>query len=136
MVFGEDDFAELTKGGNRAASPPAHGSLEAMAVCADQSAGVAQTGHFPQGGDPHRLASQRTVALVSDAGDADRHDQSVDQRHAGARLDTHPVDLPSLSDLNRRVRTRMLGGVGAGEGDLPGYPISWRACPMPQRSLV
>ena len=25
---------------------------------------------------------------------------------------------------NRLVRTRMLGGVGAGEGDLPGYPIS------------
>ena len=32
--------------------------------------------------------------------------------------------LTSLSDLNRLVRTRMLGGVGAGEGDLPGYPIS------------
>jgi hypothetical protein len=31
--------------------------------------------------------------------------------------------LTSLSDLNRRVRTRMLGGVGAGEGDLPGSPI-------------
>ena len=28
------------------------------------------------------------------------------------------------SCLNRLVRTRMLGGVGAGEGDLPGYPIS------------
>ena len=33
------------------------------------------------------------------------------------------TSLTSLSDLNRRVRTRMLGGVGAGEGDLPGYPI-------------
>jgi len=32
--------------------------------------------------------------------------------------------LTSLFDLNRLVRTRMLGGVGAGEGDLPGYPIS------------
>jgi len=31
--------------------------------------------------------------------------------------------LTSLSALNRLVRTRMLGGVGAGEGDLPGYPI-------------
>ena len=31
--------------------------------------------------------------------------------------------LTSLSTLNRRVRTRLLGGVGAGEGDLPGYPI-------------
>ena len=29
------------------------------------------------------------------------------------------------SCLNRLVRTRMLGGVGAGEGDLPGYPIRW-----------
>ena len=36
-------------------------------------------------------------------------------------LSEHP--LTSLSDLNRRVRTRLLGGVGAGEGDLPGYPI-------------
>ena len=35
--------------------------------------------------------------------------------------------LTSLSDLNRLVRTRMLGGGGAGEGDLPGYPIrAWR----------
>ena len=31
--------------------------------------------------------------------------------------------LTSLSNLNRLVRTRRLGGVGAGEGDLPGYPI-------------
>ena len=34
--------------------------------------------------------------------------------------------LTSLSNLNRLVRTRMLGGVGAGEGDLPGYPIRRR----------
>ena len=34
--------------------------------------------------------------------------------------------LTSLSTLNRLVRTRMLGGVGAGEGDLPGYPIRSR----------
>src|SRR5712692_11097503 len=40
------------------------------------------------------------------------------------RLDSRPLDLTSLSFLNRLVRTRMLGGVGAGEGDLPGYPIS------------
>jgi hypothetical protein len=33
------------------------------------------------------------------------------------------VDRTSLSNLNRLVRTRMLGGVGAGEGNLPGYPI-------------
>ncbi len=38
------------------------------------------------------------------------------------------MDLTALSDLNRLVRTRMLGGVGAGEGDLPGYPIS--TCPL------
>jgi len=42
-------------------------------------------------------------------------------------LSEDPLDLTSLSDLNRRVRTRMLGGVGAGEGDLPGYPIRRRA---------
>jgi hypothetical protein len=33
------------------------------------------------------------------------------------------VALTSLSTLNRLVRTRRLGGVGAGEGNLPGYPI-------------
>jgi hypothetical protein len=32
--------------------------------------------------------------------------------------------LPFLSFVNRPVRTRMRGVVGAGEGDLPGYPIS------------
>jgi len=33
------------------------------------------------------------------------------------------IALTSLSCLNRPVRIRMLGGVGAGEGDFPGYPI-------------
>jgi hypothetical protein len=66
------------------------------------------------------------VAFVTDAGDPDRDDQPVADGDAGPRLDTRPVDLTSLSDLNRRVRTRRLGGVGAGEGDLPGYPISLR----------
>src|SRR6266508_4378585 len=32
-----------------------------------------------------------------------------------------------LSFVKRPVRTRMRGVVGAGEGDLPGYPISWRS---------
>jgi hypothetical protein len=67
------------------------------------------------------------VAFVTDARDTDRHDQPVDQRHARSRLDSRPVDLASLSDLNRLGRTRMLGGVGAGEGDLPGYPIRLHA---------
>ena len=62
------------------------------------------------------------MAPVADSGDSDRDDQSVDQRHAEPRLDARPLDLTSLSNLNRLVRTRMLGGVEAGEGDLPGYP--------------
>ena len=33
------------------------------------------------------------------------------------------TSLTSLSTLHRLVRTRMRGGVGAGEGGLPGYPI-------------
>ena len=37
-------------------------------------------------------------------------------------------NFPSLFFLNRLVRTRMLGGVGAGEGDLPGYPIRPCGC--------
>jgi len=41
-------------------------------------------------------------------------------------LECGPLALTALSALNRRVRTRLLGGVGAGEGDLPGYPI--RGC--------
>ena len=32
--------------------------------------------------------------------------------------------FPFLSFVKRPVRTRMRGVVGAGEGDLPGYPIS------------
>ena len=63
------------------------------------------------------------MAVVADAGDPDRHDQSMALGVPWPRLDSRPVDLTSLSDLNRLVRTRMLGGVGAGEGDLPGYPI-------------
>ena len=38
-------------------------------------------------------------------------------------LSENPLDLTSLSALNRLVRTHLRGGVGAGEGDLPGYPI-------------
>src|SRR2546425_5727618 len=52
-------------------------------------------------------------------------DQPVADGNARPRLDPRPVDLTSLSCLNRLVRTRMLGGGGAGEGNLPGYPISW-----------
>jgi len=33
--------------------------------------------------------------------------------------------LPSPSFVKRPVRTRMRGVVGAGEGDLPGYPIGY-----------
>ena len=44
--------------------------------------------------------------------------------NAQPHLDSRPLDLTSPSALNRLVRTRMLGGVGAREGDLPGYPIS------------
>ena len=35
----------------------------------------------------------------------------------------------STNDSGRRVRNRMLGGVGAGRGNPPGYPI-W-ATPLP-----
>ena len=39
------------------------------------------------------------------------------------REDKADAGFHFTSCLNRLVRTRMLGGVGAGEGDLPGYPI-------------
>jgi len=53
------------------------------------------------------------------------------------RLDSRPLDRTSLSNLNRRVRTRMLGGVGAGEGDLPGYPIGLLTnCPCRWRYIL
>src|SRR5712692_1757445 len=49
------------------------------------------------------------------------------QRLCGGGSSTQPWGRSSgshfTSDLNRLVRTRRLGGVGAGEGDLPGYPI-------------
>jgi len=60
----------------------------------------------------------------------DRLDEDRPDPGSGfAAADQHPnlacgsLALPSLSDLNRLVRTRRRGGVGAGEGDLPGYPI-------------
>ena len=73
--------------------------------------------------DPHCTEPRKVILFVPDTGDADRHDQPVDRGVPRTRLHSRPLDRTSLSDLNRLVRTRMLGGVGAGEGNLPGYPI-------------
>jgi Transposase, Mutator family len=89
----------------------------------DQSPGTVQAGRRAANGNPHGPESQRPLASVPDAGDPDGHDHSVALGDARAHFDSRLVGLSSLSDLNRRVRPRRLGGGGTGEGDLPGYPI-------------
>lgn len=85
-----------------------------------------------ENGDSHRAEPQKLRLFVAHTGDADRHDQPVTLEVPGARLHSRPLDRTSLSNLNRLVRTRRLGGVGAGEGNLSGYPISGGlSCSLP-----
>ena len=128
LLLTEEERRKSTAYRCLAASSAAHVFLEAVAVRANQSPGAAQTGDGQENGDPHRAESQRSMASVPDARDADRDDQSMAFGNPRPRLDSRPLDLTSLSNLNRLVRTRMLGGVGAGEGDLPGYPIRCLRC--------
>jgi hypothetical protein len=65
-------------------------------------------------------------------------DSNVD---ATPPVTTRVPDLPPSS--NRLVRTRMLGGVGAGAGNGPGYPITpgmgvilWGASPLYERESL
>jgi hypothetical protein len=50
----------------------------------------------------------------------------------GTGLERHGVTAPiehvesSVPLMNRRIRNRTCGGVGAGAGDRPGYPIRLR----------
>ncbi len=100
-------------------------------ACASGSKGVTSapksasygTGDRQDNGAPYRAESQRPLASVTDVGDANRHDQPVADGDAGPRLDTPPLALASLSNLNRRVRPRRLGGVGRAVSNDRPYPI-------------
>ena len=45
-------------------------------------------------------------------------------------------NFSSLSCLHRLVRTRLLGGAGAGESDLSGYPIGRQSSALPAVLIV
>jgi hypothetical protein len=71
----------------------------------------------------------------------DRLDRARPALGNGSAAEGHRPSLERTSArftscLNRLVRTRMLGGVGAGEGDLPGYPIRWPISHKDSHSLV
>ena len=76
-------------------------------------------------------AERRTEQGGQGGGMSDSQKTDLTQVKASRRTAIDPAlsetALTSLSTLNRRVRTRLLGGVGAGEGDLPGHPIGLRA---------
>jgi hypothetical protein len=94
-----------------------------MALGKNQSAGASQTGYVTAYGHLSGYQPQRTVATIPDAGHANGHDQrlaqgsraSICQRTVGSH------SLPGygpVTSVNRPVRTRMPGGVGAG-GEKP-----------------
>jgi len=106
-----------------AASACADVLLEAVALLPHESTQSAASGNVSEDGYKRRPEPQRTVAAVANACDAKRHDQCVAeatrvgiyQRPVGQH--SLPGYGPELS-VNRPVRTRMPGGVGAG-GEIP-----------------
>src|SRR5262249_42022847 len=97
-----------------AAASPTQVLLEAMALRTHQSPGTAETRDRQDNGEPHGVESERSVAFVADARDPDRHDHSVALGVPRSWLDSRLVDLTSLSDLNRPVRTRRPWWCGEG----------------------
>jgi hypothetical protein len=97
--------------------------LETVALCPHQSPQSPQTRYFQESCHTNGNQPKRPVAPVTNAGNPDRHDQSmahgsrsiICQRAVGE----HP--LPGYGPVGlvkRPVRTRMLGVVGAG-GEKP-----------------
>jgi len=98
----------------------------------------------------HYLAQHPSGCQVKDrTGRTGRRDDHLDgARPAPGNGSAAEGHRPSLerdfsrftSCLNRLVRTRMLGGVGAGEGNLPGYPIGcrshWVSKPTAERAAL
>jgi cytochrome c5 len=101
----------------------AHVLLQAVAQGKNQSAGASQTGYVAPYGHLCGNQPQRAVATIPDVGNANGHDQrlgqgsraSICQRAVGSH--SLPGYGPVIS-VNRLVRTRMPGGVGAG-GEKP-----------------
>ena len=93
--------------------------LQTVARGKNQSAGTPQIGNVASGRHRSGHQPQRTMALIPDVGNANGHDQqmaqgsraSICQRAVGEH--SLPGYGPVIS-VNRPVRTRMPGGVGAG----------------------
>ena len=97
--------------------------LQTVAQGKNQSAGALQTGNIAPCGHLSGHQPQRAVATIPDAGDANGDDQQLAQGSRASifqiAVGTHslPGYGPVIS-VNRPVRTRMPGGVGAG-GEKP-----------------
>ena len=97
--------------------------FQTMALGKNQGEGASQAGNVASRGHLCGNKPQRAVATIPDAGNANGHDQrlaqgsraSICQRAVGSH------SLPGYGPVipvNRPVRTRMPGGVGAG-GEKP-----------------
>jgi len=101
----------------------AHVLLQTVAQGKNQSAGASQAGNVAPYGHLSGNKPQRAVATIPDTGNANGHDQrlaqgsraSVCQRAVGSHS---PPGYGPVISVNRPVRTRMPGGVGAG-GEKP-----------------
>ena len=98
----------------------AHVLLQTVAQGKNQSAGASQAGNVAPYGHLSGNKPQRAVATIPDTGNANGHDQrlaqgsraSVCQRAVGSHS---PPGYGPVISVNRPERTRMPGGVGAGE---------------------
>ena len=97
----------------------AHVLLQTVAPGKNQGAGTPQTGNVASCSHVSGHQPQRTMALIPDFGNANGHDQHMAQG-SRASICQRTVGEPSLPgyspviSVNRPVRTRMPGGVGAG----------------------
>jgi len=97
----------------------AHVLLQTVAPGKNQGAGTPQTGNIASGSYLSDHQPQRAMAPIPDFGNANGHDQHMAQG-SRASICQRTVGEPSLPgyspviSVNRPVRTRMPGGVGAG----------------------
>jgi len=96
--------------------------LETVALRADEGEEAARTGSQSGLGDQARGESQKLLADVSYTRHAIRHAQQMAGRTGSSFVRKTLVRVSSASK-KRLVRIRMLGVVGAGGGNVPGYPI-------------
>ena len=96
--------------------------LETMALAAHEDQAPAGSGRWPEDGDPAWRQQQKLLAHGTHAGDAASVEQHMAQGTGAAEHQGTVVQGSGLliilveraNSLNRPLRTRMVGGVGAG----------------------